>query len=270
MPWDQAAPVRIARRAGVSRSAIGRTSNPRCRSLRRQARDAGPSARLPARPVIAGRSRVVGRVLACLDDAAAPRPPSAAASSPGPPRARPRRATCGEAMQKRLDHRVEGIVPVSASMSSSRAARRDDRAVPVVLFDRDRGEAGMCAVTTPAPGGPAVATAAPAPSRASRAARRSATAGAARGGRGDAALARDGGFDRARARAAALGMLARPDRAEAVFGRATLRPSPRWTRGAASPTGASRGTRPSCTSKTCRSRPGAPTARPPAADLSTA
>lgn len=154
--------VDVARRAGVSRSAVSRAFTPgasvakdtRARILV-AARALGYRPNLLARSLITGRSRVIGLVVAYLDNLYYPQVLEQLcavlqargyhvlmflAAQSG--------ADVARVLAQILDYQVDGIVMASVSMSSTLARQCDDKGVPVVLFNRAQDDRRVSAVTS--------------------------------------------------------------------------------------------------------------------------
>ena len=150
----------VARLAGVSQSAVSRTFTPggsvseatRDKVLA-AAQDLGYRPNALARSLITGRSRIIGLVVAYLDNLFYPTALemlSRALQARGyhilmfmaPQTA----ANADEVLDEILNYQADGIILASASMSSSLAARCDDAGVPVVLFNRAQDDHRFSAV----------------------------------------------------------------------------------------------------------------------------
>ncbi|MEO1089675.1 MAG: LacI family DNA-binding transcriptional regulator [Pseudomonadota bacterium] len=152
----------VARRAGVSQSAVSRAFTPgasvssetRAKVLT-AARDLGYRPNVVARTLITGRSRMIGLVVAYLDNQYYPMALEklcnrlqrqgyhvlvfmAAQSS----------VDVDEVLTEILDYQVDGIVMASVAMSSELAGRCDEAGVPVVLFNRVQDDDRFSAVSS--------------------------------------------------------------------------------------------------------------------------
>ncbi len=152
----------VARRAGVSRSAVSRAFTPGA-SVSRETRMKVMSAaralnyrpNLLARSLITGRSRMIGLVVAYLDNHYYPivlERLCKALQEHGfhvlvfiAPQTS---ADVGRVLTEILDYQVDGIVMASASMSSPLAQRCNAEGVPVVLFNRTQDDPRVGAVTS--------------------------------------------------------------------------------------------------------------------------
>ena len=150
----------VARRAGVSQSAVSRVFTPGASvSPQTRTRVLAAAAALHYRPnvlarsLITGRSRVIGLVVAYLDNQYYPvvlerlcaalqargyhvmlvLAPQAEADLEGP-------------LAEMLDHQVDGLVMASAALSSTLARHCASRGVPVVQFNRAQDDPSVSAV----------------------------------------------------------------------------------------------------------------------------
>ncbi len=152
----------VARRAGVSQSAVSRVFTPGASvSPQMRARVTAAAAALHYRPntlarsLITGRSRVIGLIVAYLDNQYYPvvlERMCAALQARGyhvmiviAPQAN---ADMEGALAEMLDHQVDGIVMASASLSSTLAQHCAARGVPVVQFNRAQDDPSVSAVTS--------------------------------------------------------------------------------------------------------------------------
>ena len=152
----------VARRAGVSQSAVSRVFTPGASvSPQMRARVTAAAAALHYRPnvlarsLITGRSRVIGLIVAYLDNQYYPvvlERMCAALQARGyhvmiviAPQAD---ADMESALAEMLDHQVDGIVMASASLSSTLARHCAARGVPVVQFNRAQDDPSVSAVTS--------------------------------------------------------------------------------------------------------------------------
>ncbi|PZO80618.1 MAG: LacI family transcriptional regulator [Mesorhizobium amorphae] len=152
----------VAKRAGVSQSAVSRFFTPgtsvskkTAEKVRLAAEELGYRPNVLARSLITGRSRIIGLVVAYLENYFYPEVverlskvlqeegyhvlvfiSSLSADN------------IDEITQDLLDYQVDGIVMASASLSSGLAARCQAAGVPVVLFNRSQDDDRLSAVTT--------------------------------------------------------------------------------------------------------------------------
>lgn len=152
----------VARKAGVSQSAVSRAFTPgasvsesmRARVLKAAA-ELGYRPNALARSLITGRSRIIGLVVAYLDNGFYPvalEKLSKALQERGyrilifmaPQSA----DNVDHVLSEILDYQVDGIVLASVAMSSDLVARCDAAGVPVLLFNRTQDDRRFSAVTT--------------------------------------------------------------------------------------------------------------------------
>ena len=154
--------IDVARHAGVSQSAVSRVFTPGASvsqamiaRVRRAAEELGYRPNPLARAMITGRSRMIGLVVAYLDNQFYPvaieRLSHAlqahgyhvllfmAANTPG---------EIDRVVADLLAYRVDGIVTASVAMSNDMTRRCADAGIPVVLFNRGQPGAGLSSVTS--------------------------------------------------------------------------------------------------------------------------
>jgi LacI family transcriptional regulator len=152
----------VARKAGVSQSAVSRVFTPGA-SVSKRMRDKVIAAatelnyrpNVLARSLITGRSKIIGLIVAYLDNQYYPLALEKLchalqargyhvlifmAGQSG--------ADAGSVLAEILDYQVDGIVMASVSMSSDIARRCSDAGVPVVLFNRIQDGGGFSSVTS--------------------------------------------------------------------------------------------------------------------------
>jgi DNA-binding LacI/PurR family transcriptional regulator len=162
MPNERVTSQEVARRAGVSQSAVSRVFTPGA-SVSRATREKvmraadllGYRPNVLARAMITGKSRIIGLVVAYLDNQFYPEAVerlSVALQEQGyHVLVFMAAATVGDVepvMREFLDYQVDGIVLASVSMSSHLAGRCDEAGIPVVLFNRAQDDPRLCSVTT--------------------------------------------------------------------------------------------------------------------------
>ena len=157
----------VARKAGVSQSAVSRVYTPgasvsesmRARVLKAAA-ELGYRPNALARSLITGRSRIIGLVVSYLDNGYYPvalEKLSKALQERGyrilifmaPQSA----DNVDEVLSEILDYQVDGLVLASVAMSSDLVARCAAAGVPVLLFNRRQDDRRFSAVTTDNRGG---------------------------------------------------------------------------------------------------------------------
>jgi DNA-binding LacI/PurR family transcriptional regulator len=151
----------VARLAGVSQSAVSRTYTPgasvapgtRARILA-AAEEIGYRPNVLARSLIVGRTRMIGLVVAHLDNQFYPR---ALEKLSHRLEARGYRilvflanngANVDAVLENLIDYQVDGLLMGSVTISSRLAARCESAGIPVVLFNRHQGDAALSAVTS--------------------------------------------------------------------------------------------------------------------------
>jgi DNA-binding LacI/PurR family transcriptional regulator len=162
MAKEKITSVDVARLAGVSRSAVSRVFTPGAsvsegtvEKVRRAADALGYRPNVLARSLITGRSRMIGLVVAYLDNYFYP---EALEKLSNALQAKGYHVLIFMASQKAgnidgildeiLDYQVDGIVMASVAMSSDLAARCRAAGVPVVLFNRSQDDERLSAVTS--------------------------------------------------------------------------------------------------------------------------
>ncbi len=152
----------VAQRAGVSQSAVSRVFTPgapvsqhTAEKVRRAALELGYRPNALARSLTAGRSRIIGLVVAYLENYFYPEAVerlSIALQERGYHvlvfMGAPMAGDVEGVMQEILDYQVSGIVLASVSMSSPLAERCQAAGIPVVLFNRDQDDPRLSSVTT--------------------------------------------------------------------------------------------------------------------------
>lgn len=152
----------VARLAGVSQSAVSRVFTPGASAskttvekVRRAADELGYRPNVLARSLITGRSRIIGLVVAYLENYFYPEAVerlSVALQERGYHvlvfMAAQTVSDVDGVMREILDYQVDGIVLASVSMSSGLAERCQSSGIPVVLFNRDQDDPRLSSVTT--------------------------------------------------------------------------------------------------------------------------
>ena len=157
----------VARLAGVSRAAVSRVFTPGApaskemsEKVRRAAEELGYRPNALARSLNTGRTRMIGLLVAYLDNAfyaEAVERLSLALQDRGHHvllfMATPTVADTDRVVREILDRQVDGIVLASVTMSSSLARECARHAIPVLHFNREIDGAGLDAVVTDNEGG---------------------------------------------------------------------------------------------------------------------
>jgi len=154
--------VDVARRAGVSQSAVSRVYTPgasvsekTAAKVRKAASELGYRPNVLARSLITGRSRMIGLVVSYLENYFYPEALeklSNALQAEGYHvlifMAQQTSDNVEAVLEEILDYQVDGIVTASVAMSSELAARCQAAGTPVVLFNRSQDDERLSAVTS--------------------------------------------------------------------------------------------------------------------------
>ena len=154
--------VEVAKLAGVSQSAVSRVFTPGASvSERTKEKIHSAAAKLGYRPnvlarsLITGRSRIIGLVVAYLDNYFYPEAVellSNALQKKGYHvlvfMASKTAGNIDDVFEEMLDYQVDGVIAASVAMSSDLAARCNAAGVPVVLFNRAENNERLSAVTS--------------------------------------------------------------------------------------------------------------------------
>ena len=152
----------VAKLAGVSQSAVSRVFTPGASSskktnelVRKAAAELGYRPNVLARSLITGKSRMIGLVVAYLDNYFYPEALellSSALQKKGYHvlifMSGNKEGDIADAVDEILDYQVDGIIAASVSMSSDLAKRCTSAGVPVVLFNRTQDGDRLSAVTS--------------------------------------------------------------------------------------------------------------------------
>jgi DNA-binding LacI/PurR family transcriptional regulator len=162
MANEKVTSVDVAKLAGVSQSAVSRVFTPGASAskqtiekVRKAAAELGYRPNVLARSLITGRSRIIGLVVAYLENYFYPEVVerlSVALQERGYHvlvfMASQTVGGVDRIMQEILDYQVDGIVLASVAMSSTLASECDAFGIPVVLFNRDQDDPRLSSVTT--------------------------------------------------------------------------------------------------------------------------
>ena len=154
--------VEVAKLAGVSQSAVSRVFTPGASSSKRTsekvlnaAAKLGYRPNILARSLITGRTRIIGLVVAYLDNYFYPEAVellSNALQKKGYHvlvfMASKTAGNIDDVFEEMLDYQVDGVIAASVAMSSDLAARCNAAGVPVVLFNRAQDDERLSAVTS--------------------------------------------------------------------------------------------------------------------------
>ena len=152
----------VARRAGVSQSAVSRVFTPgasfsekTAEKVRKAAGELGYRPNVLARSLITGRSRIIGLVVAYLENYFYPEALeklSSALKAEGYHLlvflARQTAGDIEDILQEIVDYQVDGIVVASVALSSQLATRCRAAGIPVVLFNRSQDGPRLPTVTS--------------------------------------------------------------------------------------------------------------------------
>jgi len=152
----------VAKRAGVSQSAVSRVFTPGASAsktttekVKHAANELGYRPNILARSLITGKSRVIGLVVAYLENHFYPdalEKLSTALQAQGYHvlvfMASKTAGNVDDVMEEILDYQVDGIVAASVALSSELAERCRAEGIPVVLFNRSQDDDRLSAVTS--------------------------------------------------------------------------------------------------------------------------
>lgn len=152
----------VARRAGVSQSAVSRVFTPGASAskatvekVRRAAAELGYRPNVLARAMVSGKSRIIGLVVAYLENQFYPdvlEKLSTALQAQGYHvlifLASQTAGDIDKVVQEILDYQVDGIIAASVALSSDLSERCRAAGVPMVLFNRAQDDPNMSAVTS--------------------------------------------------------------------------------------------------------------------------
>lgn len=159
---DKVTAVDVARLAGVSQSAVSRVFTPGASASKRTvakvkaaAEQLGYRPNLLARAMITGRSRIIGLVIAYLENQFYPvalERLSRALQERGYHilvfMAENSTEKVEEVMQELIDYRVDGIITASVAMSNDLTSRLAALGIPVVMFNRGQSDPRLAEVTS--------------------------------------------------------------------------------------------------------------------------
>lgn len=162
MARDNATSMDVARHAGVSQSAVSRVFTPGASvsmkmadKVKRSADALGYRPNVLARSLITGQSRIIGVVVAYLDNQFYPEALERLSMSLQEQgyhvlvfMASKTAGNIDQVLEEILDYQVDGVIMASVAMSSSLAKRCDEAGIPVVLFNRRQSDLGFCSVTS--------------------------------------------------------------------------------------------------------------------------
>ncbi len=154
--------LQVAQLAGVSQSAVSRVFTPGAsvskkteEKVRKAAAALGYRPNVLARAMVSGKSRIIGLVVAYLDNYFYPEALeklSSALQEQGYHvlifMASRTAGNIDDVMEEILDYQVDGVILASVAMSSDIATRCQQAGVPVVLFNRSQDIDGITSVTS--------------------------------------------------------------------------------------------------------------------------
>ena len=154
--------LEVAKLAGVSQSAVSRVFTPGASSskktndlVRKAALKLGYRPNIVARSLITGKTKIIGLVVAYLDNYFYPEALellSGALQKNGYHvlifMATNTSGNIDNVVEEILDYQVDGIIAASVGMSTNLASRCSDAGVPVVLFNRTQDDKRLSAVTS--------------------------------------------------------------------------------------------------------------------------
>jgi DNA-binding LacI/PurR family transcriptional regulator len=154
--------LEVAARAGVSQSSVSRVFTPGASAsaktverVRQAAADLGYRPNMMARAMITGKSRIIGLVVAYLDNQFYPlalQLLSNALQAKGYHilvfTASNSQGAAEEVMQELLDYQVDGIITASVGMTNDLTLRCAAAGIPVVMFNRGQDGKDVSAVTS--------------------------------------------------------------------------------------------------------------------------
>jgi len=159
---DRVTSIQVAARAGVSQSAVSRvytpgaSVSPKTQEKVRKAADAlGYRPNVLARDMVSGKSRIIGLVVAYLENYFYPEAVEKISNELQERgyhvlmfMASQTANNIDGVMEEILDYQVDGIVMASVAMSSELTKRCQNAGVPVVLFNRSQDANSVSAVTS--------------------------------------------------------------------------------------------------------------------------
>ncbi len=154
--------IQVAKRAGVSQSAVSRVFTPGASvsrktadKVKKAAEELGYRPNVLARSLITGKSRMIGLLVAYLENYFYPEvleKLSNALQAEGYHvlvfMAQQTTGNIDKVLEQILDYQVDGIVMASVAISSELAKRCQDAGVPVVLLNRNQDDDRLSAVTS--------------------------------------------------------------------------------------------------------------------------
>ncbi len=154
--------MEVARRAGVSQSAVSRVFTPGASAskktvekVRKAAEELGYRPNVLARAVVSGKSRIIGLVVAYLNNQFYPEALERLTNSLQERgyhvlifMASNQAGNIDNVIEEILDFQVDGIIAASVALSSDLSDRCRTAGVPMVLFNRAQDDTSMSSVTS--------------------------------------------------------------------------------------------------------------------------
>ncbi|WP_108815198.1 LacI family DNA-binding transcriptional regulator [Loktanella sp. Alg231-35] len=162
MSKNRVTSAEVAERAGVSQSAVSRTFTPGASAskktvekVRKAAEELGYRPNVLARAMVSGKSRIIGLVVAYLENQFYPEALEKLSNELQKRGyhvliflAEQTADNIDAVVEEILDYQVDGIIAASVSMSSDLSERCRAAGVPMVLFNRSQDDPNMSAVTS--------------------------------------------------------------------------------------------------------------------------
>lgn len=162
MAGEKVTSAQVAKAAGVSQSAVSRVFTPGASAspktiekVRRAANELGYRPNMLARSLMTGKSRIIGLVVAYLNNQFYPdvmEKLSKGLQAEGYHvlvlMAEQTANNTDDVLEKILDYQADGIVLASVAMSSELASRCRAEGVPVVLFNRTQDNSSLSSITS--------------------------------------------------------------------------------------------------------------------------
>jgi DNA-binding LacI/PurR family transcriptional regulator len=162
MEREKVTSMQVAKRAGVSQSAVSRVFTPGAsasksttQKVRKAAEELGYRPNVLARSLITGRTRIIGLVVAYLENQFYPvvlELLSRALQAKGYHvlvfMAENATEKVAEVMEELLDYQVDGIITASVAMTNDLTARCTAVGIPVVMFNRGQDDPRLSEVTS--------------------------------------------------------------------------------------------------------------------------
>ncbi len=152
----------VAKRAGVSQSAVSRVFTPgasasekTAEKVRRAAEELGYRPNVLARAMVSSKSRIIGLVVAYLENQFYPLALERLSNLLQEKgyhilifTAFNSEESVDNVLQNLMDYQVDGIIAASVSLSSNLAQRAESLGIPVVLFNRGQDDANFATVSS--------------------------------------------------------------------------------------------------------------------------